>query len=148
MAPERADLATPRAYSSRLQADTERFFLSREVPGEANSLSHIERAAPACAGHALYHLRPVTGQRHQLRLHMLALGAPILGDAFYPTVLRAPGDADDTARPLQLLARQLAFDDPLTGQRRSFQSLRTLKAAADGAGWPPNEHTASGAAQA
>ncbi len=132
-------LAAPRTYSSRLADDDARFFLSREVPGAPNSCSHIERVAAAGPGRALYHLRPVSGQRHQLRLHMLALGAPLLGDAFYPTVLRGPEEADDTQRPLQLLARELAFDDPLTGQRRVFRSRRELLAAPGGAGWPPDD---------
>ena len=136
VAPDVPALASARTYASRLESDAERFFLSREVPGQPNSQSHIERVAAAVAGHALYHLRPVTGQRHQLRLHMLALGAPILGDAFYPTVRHGPEGADDAMRPLQLLARELAFDDPLTGQRRSFRSRLRLQAASEG-GWPP-----------
>ena len=136
VAPDRPELATPRTHASRLVPDAERFFLSREVPGAPNSCSLITRVASAGTGHALYHLRPITGQRHQLRLHMLALGAPILGDAFYPTVLHGPDATDDPARPLQLLARELAFDDPLTGQRRSFRSHRQLQATAGTTGWP------------
>ena len=130
-------LATPRTHTSRLVPDADRFFVSREVPGAPNSCSHVERAASVGSGHALYHLRPITGQRHQLRLHMLSLGAPILGDAFYPKVLRGPGEADDTARPLQLLARELSFDDPISGQRRQFRSGRQLLAATQG--WPKDE---------
>ena len=132
VAPDLPALASPYTHASRLAPDAERFFLSREVPGAPNSCSHIERVAPLSGGQALYALLPITGQRHQLRLHMLALGAPILGDAFYPKVLRGPGEADDTARPLQLLAREVAFDDPLTGQRRVFRSERQLQAARPG----------------
>ena len=128
VAPYRPDLALPCTYRSRLAPDAERFFLSREVAGEPNSETHIERAEPLGA-HALYHLRPVTGQRHQLRLHMMALGVPILGDGFYPEVLRGPGEPDDAENPLQLLARALAFDDPVTGEQRRFSSSLTLRAA-------------------
>ena len=113
------------------------------MPGEPNSCSHIQRVAPVgSAGHALYALRPITGQRHQLRLHMLAMGAPILGDTFYPVVLHGPhSEADDFARPLQLLARELAFEDPLTGQRRVFRSQRQL-VGASGA-WPADADRAA-----
>ena len=139
VAPHRADLALPCTHRSRLEPDAERFFISREVPGEPNSETTIERAAPLGA-HALYRLRPLTGQRHQLRLHMHALGLPILGDAFYPMVRHAAGQADDSARPLQLLARALAFDDPVTGQPRRFESSLHL-AAAQGR-WPLPEAVA------
>ena len=128
VAPHRPDLVLPHTHRSRLAPDAERFFLSREVAGEPNSETHIERAQPLGAD-ALYRLRPVTGQRHQLRLHMMALGVPILGDGFYPEVLRGPGEPDDPENPLQLLARALAFDDPVTGEQRRFSSSLTLRAA-------------------
>ena len=115
------------------EPDPQRFFISREQPGAPNSETHVARAA-VLGKHALYHLRPVSGQRHQLRLHLCALGAPILGDAFYPHVLRGPDAPDDRTRPLQLLARELAFDDPYTGQRRQFTSGLELAAAAQR--WP------------
>ena len=128
VAPHRHGLVLPHTHRSRLAPDAERFFLAREVAGEPNSETHIERAEPLGA-HALYHLRPITGQRHQLRLHMMALGVPILGDGFYPEVLRGPGEPDDAENPLQLLARALAFDDPVTGEQRRFSSSLTLRAA-------------------
>ena len=133
VAPHRADLALPRTHRSRLEPDAERFFISREVPGEPNSETHIERTA-VFGAHALYRLQPVTGRRHQLRLHLHALGVPILGDGFYPTVLRGPGAPDDAERPLQLLARALMFDDPFTGAARRFESTLTL--AASQGRWP------------
>lgn len=133
VAPHRADLALPRTHRSRLEPDAERFFISREVPGEPNSETHIERTA-VFGAHALYLLQPVTGRRHQLRLHLHALGVPILGDGFYPTVLRGPGAPDDAERPLQLLARALMFDDPFTGAARRFESTLTL--AASQGRWP------------
>ena len=57
---------------------------------------------------------------------MNALGLPIVGDQFYPRVLRGPSDAEDFGEPLQLLARSLRFIDPLTGRERHFESRRTL----------------------
>jgi tRNA pseudouridine32 synthase/23S rRNA pseudouridine746 synthase len=55
---------------------------------------------------------------------MASLGAPIINDAFYPVALPCKGD--DFSAPLQLLARSVSFDDPLTGQQRVFTSERTL----------------------
>jgi len=73
---------------------------------------------------ARYVLSPVTGKKHQLRVHMNALGLPILNDRMYPPVAVTPDD--DHASPLQLLAKSIAFDDPVTGQKRYFQSQLTL----------------------
>jgi tRNA pseudouridine32 synthase/23S rRNA pseudouridine746 synthase len=71
-----------------------------------------------------YQLNPLTGQRHQLRLHMAALGLPIRHDGMYPTL--TPESACDVDKPLQLLAKHIAFTDPLSGVRRAFESQRTL----------------------
>lgn len=70
-------------------------------------------------------LRPHSGKMHQLRVHLAALGAGILNDGFYPELL--PEAPDDFARPLQLLARELRFTDPLTGEAREFRSRRVLQ---------------------
>ena len=133
VAAHRPALSFPRLHRSRLAPDPERFFIGREVAGEPDSETHLALAA-VLGEHALYRLRPITGRRHQLRLHMNALGLPILGDAFYPRVLRAPDEADDALRPLQLLARALAFDDPISWERREFTSGRHLAAASGH--WP------------
>lgn len=130
IAPYRPELSLPRTHASRLEPDPDRFFISREVSGTPNSHTRIELAT---ARHSLAHykLYPVTGQRHQLRVHMAALGVPILGDSFYPHVKHGPGESDDTQTPLQLLASHLAFNDPITGQRREFNSglkLRSINA--------------------
>ena len=77
---------------------------------------------------ARYLLKPVTGQRHQLRVHMNALGLPLMNDQFYPEVLRDANEDDDFNAPLQLLARAIAFKDPVTGTSKSFQSSRQLAA--------------------
>lgn len=55
---------------------------------------------------------------------MAALGAPIAGDTLYPALAEAA--ADDHAHPLRLLARELAFDDPLSGAPRRFESRLAL----------------------
>lgn len=73
---------------------------------------------------ARYRLRPATGKRHQLRVHMAALGLPILGDRIYPNLM-GPG-ADERANPLRLLAESIAFRDPTSGEERHFVSRRQL----------------------
>ncbi len=90
------------------------------VPNAVTTIAWLETQAPW----ARYELRPLTGQRHQLRVHMAALGMPILGDRIYPT-LAAEG-TDDPANPLRLLAQQIEFLDPITGQVRRFESQRRL----------------------
>src|SRR5690606_11875912 len=81
----------------------------------------LDRAGPLWR----YALEPVTGRKHQLRVHMAALGAPIEGDRYYPSL--CPQAPDDFTRPLQLLASGLAFADPLAGQPRSFETRRALQ---------------------
>ncbi|MGC2940596.1 pseudouridine synthase [Brevibacterium sp. FAM 24638] len=77
---------------------------------------------------AEYVLEPITGKTHQLRVHMNALGLPILGDPVYPVDVGP--DPYDFTSPLQLLAAEIAFDDPLTGLRRRFKSALELDPAA------------------
>ena len=98
------------------------FMQQAEVPGKANALTHI-RPVQQQGEYALYELRPVTGQRHQLRVHMHALGLPLVNDGIYPTL--TPEGAD-FSKPLQLLARTLAFTDPVTGEARHFESSLSL----------------------
>jgi tRNA pseudouridine32 synthase/23S rRNA pseudouridine746 synthase len=122
LSPALPRLSFPLHRRSRIVAG-EPFFRMREVEGEPNSETVIE-VIECKGGIWRYALRPVTGKKHQLRLHMAALGAPILHDTLYPELAAAA--ADDHRRPLQLLARHLAFDDPLSGQRRNFQSALEL----------------------
>ncbi|WP_234193973.1 pseudouridine synthase [Pseudacidovorax sp. NFM-22] len=110
----------PAVYRSRL-ADV--FMRSETVAGEPNAETAI--AVREVRGDvALLDLAPHTGRKHQLRAHCEALGVPIVGDGIYP-VLRPEG-ADDWQNPLRLLARGIAFDDPVTGEARVFRSALSL----------------------
>jgi tRNA pseudouridine32 synthase/23S rRNA pseudouridine746 synthase len=114
--------SVPEVYRSRL-VDDEHFMRVREEPGEPNSETRIE-VLQVRDGHALLKLSPVTGRKHQLRVHCQALGMPIVNDPIYPVLL--PEGADDFSKPLQLLAKSLSFVDPLSGEVRSFSSPRSL----------------------
>lgn len=96
---------------------------AREVAGEPNSESRIALVERR-GGLGRYRLVPETGRTHQLRVHMNALGLPILHDPIYP-VVRADGP-EDFSRPLQLLARTLEFTDPFTGVAMRFESRSAL----------------------
>ena len=122
IAPWRPGLAFPLLRKTRIVED-EPFFRQREVPGEANSETHVD-VIETRGDSARYALSPVTGKKHQLRVHMNALGMPIFNDRMYPPVQATPDD--DYARPLQLLARSIAFTDPISGQPRRFESLLRL----------------------
>lgn len=115
-------LVFPLTRVSRI-AEAAHFMQQTEVTGEPNARTRIALLEHS-GDLARYELQPVTGHRHQLRVHMNALGLPIVGDGIYP-VLTPEGQTDYT-RPLQLLARSVAFTDPLSGQARSFESLRRL----------------------
>ena len=128
-APVRQDLALPLLRKSRLQEREDAFMQMQEVPGEPNAETEI-RLLAQYGQLGRYELRPRTGQKHQLRVHMNALGLPILGDRIYPKLL--PEEAQpDYSRPLQLLARSLDFTDPCTGQPRHFESRLRLAKLAD-----------------
>ena len=60
-------------------------------------------------------LEPVTGRSHQLRVHLQALGHPILGDALY-----APADINCRAPRLLLHASALTLSHPVSGERLAF----------------------------
>jgi tRNA pseudouridine32 synthase/23S rRNA pseudouridine746 synthase len=117
--------SVPDTYRSRL-VDDEHFMRMKEAPGEPNAETRLA-VQETLAERALLRLSPVTGRKHQLRVHCMALGMPIENDPIYPTLL--PADSDDFDKPLQLLAKSVAFQDPVTGDLRSFTSPRSLSLA-------------------
>lgn len=122
LAPPLPEVEFPLTRKTRL-VEGEPFFRMCEAEGAPNTetrIEVIERGAKLWR----YALYPVTGKKHQLRVHLAALGAGIQHDDFYPQ-LQARDD-HDFSRPLQLLAQGLAFTDPLTGEARSFTSQRRL----------------------
>lgn len=122
IAPPRPALPMPLVHRSHLRTG-EPFFRMCEADGAPNSETRIE-VIERSEGAWRYRLQPVTGRKHQLRVHMAALGAPIVNDILYPDMsMRAP---DDFSRPLQLLAKALRFNDPMDGQPRSFESRHML----------------------
>ncbi|RPA56098.1 pseudouridine synthase [Shewanella vesiculosa] len=93
-------------------------FTMQVIEGEANS--HSEISLVAVKGDlGLFELSPITGKTHQLRVHMLSLGMPIINDRFYPVL--QPKGPDNFDKPLQLLAKRLRFIDPVSGIEQDFQ---------------------------
>jgi len=110
----------------------EPWYRQRIVEGRINAITDIE-IVDSDKGVGRFRLFPKTGKKHQLRVHMTSIGCPIVGDVFYPVIrgkeppLPPPCQEGDRADPpLQLLARRLAFVDPLTGASHSFTSTRML----------------------
>ena len=123
IAPVNPALQFPMTRRSRIVTGTP-FFRMQEEEGEINAETRIEMIDRR-GEIATYRLQAITGKQHQLRVHMAALQMPIQNDDFYPDALPCKGD--DFSRPLKLLARSLAFDDPLSGERRTYASNRTLE---------------------
>jgi tRNA pseudouridine32 synthase / 23S rRNA pseudouridine746 synthase len=94
-----------------------------------NSETHIELLQmvdhPNAGPLGRYKLRALTGQKHQLRVHMAMLGLPLYGERMYP-VFHPPDDPPDYTHPLRLLAQQLMFTCPLSGATHTFRSQRQL----------------------
>ena len=122
IAPWRRELRFPLVRISRI-VEGEPFFRQCEVPGTPNSETHIELLETKdLLGRN--RLNPVTGKKHQLRVHMDALGLPILNDRVYPP--RTPTPDDDYRFALQLLAQSIAFTDPVSAQPREFKTRLSL----------------------
>jgi tRNA pseudouridine32 synthase/23S rRNA pseudouridine746 synthase len=124
-----ADNAVLREYAAVARVTSkphEREWLveNRLVPGEpwyrmaiadgpANARTAIELVSLE-AERGIFRLVPSSGKKHQLRVHMMSLGFPILNDPLYPDVVAV--ERDDYSSPLQLVARRLAWRDPVTGR--------------------------------
>jgi tRNA pseudouridine32 synthase/23S rRNA pseudouridine746 synthase len=120
-------LAFPLERRTRVERG-EPFFRMREADGEPNAVTRIDVLDRADdASYWRYRLSPVSGRKHQLRVQMAALGAPIANDPLYPELRDT---SDDPARPLALLAYALAFRDPCDGAERRFVSTRSVEAPA------------------
>ena len=114
----------PLLYQSRLE-ESEHFLQMIEVEGESNTdtlLDIISENRPW----AKYRLTPGSGKKHQLRCHLNALDIPIKDDQIYPTLTPYQEYDLDISRPLQLLAKEISFLDPITKTQRVFVSKRVL----------------------
>lgn len=107
---------------SRL-VDGEPWFRTKTVPGVVNARSRITLTAFS-NNRAHFLLYPLTGKKHQLRVHMSELGFSISNDRYYPELL--PKQEDDLDNPLQLIARRVNFKDPVSGKEMEFESEREL----------------------
>lgn len=122
LAPTRTDLIYPYPVSSRMVRG-EKFYLTQEIEGEPNAFTTVELIENR-GKYSLYRLTPQTGKKHQLRVHMMSLGMPLLNDALYPVDL--PAQSEDYEKPLKLLAKRIEFADPISSGMRSFESTQTL----------------------
>jgi 23S rRNA pseudouridine1911/1915/1917 synthase len=103
----------PRSRSGRIEAPigrdrdvATRVSLNTDVPRHAVTHFEVERLWPS---HALLRVRLETGRMHQIRVHLAAIGLPVVGDAVY-------GAADPALGRQFLHAARLAFPHPFTGQ--------------------------------
>lgn len=113
-----ADLQFPYSLSLRMDKG-EPFYTMQVVDGEINSHTDIDVLEHNSLW-AKYLLKPSTGKQHQLRVHLNWLNIPIKNDPFYP-VVQHKNDADFT-QPLQLLAKEIDFEDPIIGVNFHFRS--------------------------
>ena len=114
----------PMTYQSRLK-ESEHFLQMMEVEGEPNTDTLIEIITQNKSW-AKYRLIPGSGKKHQLRCHLNALGIPIKDDQIYPILTPYQEYDLDLSKPLQLLAKEISFLDPITNTPREFMSQRVL----------------------
>ncbi len=129
-----ADVSPGTVWRSRMEK-TPGELQGRIVEGEVNAITEVGGVepvdkAPYEAIHgslpeiAKYTLKPQTGKTHQLRLHMLQAGIPIIGDPIYPVIF--PAEAEDMRIPMHLTATHISFVDPFTARPREFSSQLPL----------------------
>lgn len=116
-------LEFPRRVTGRIEKRRGRL-QAEVVDGEPNAETLVELVETR-GQYGLYRLTPATGRTHQLRVHLAALGLPILGDPLYPEILDV--DADDFTMPLRLVARRLSFIDPIDRTSRDYTSRFALR---------------------
>lgn len=127
----RPDLRLPRVVESHIvkqRGVMQAWELPDETPNSRTLVELLEVGGhdPDGVGPwARYRLSPHTGRTHQLRLHLNSLGIPIRHDPLYPIDIDKP--IDDFTDPLQLLACELNFTDPIEGSERRFCSLQRLE---------------------
>lgn len=129
LAPVHPGLAFPVTVRNHLIARPGQWQAEVRPDAEPNAETLVEVEA-VLGDMAVYRLAPRTGRTHQLRMHMLGLGIPISGDPLYPVVRDV--STDDFSTPLQLLASEVSFTDPVDGARRHFESVRRLPLSSDG----------------
>lgn len=125
LAPDSLDTELPHTWhiENHIRKSKPAFIMMQQQDKEANARSEITLIERHGAT-GLFELQPYTGKTHQLRLHMLSLGMPILHDKYYPDL--QPKQPPQFDKPLQLLARTLSFTDPVTGKVYHFCSDRQL----------------------
>lgn len=123
LAPWRAELTAPVTVRNHLRK-RRGLWQAEVVPGAPINAETLIEVESRHGDLAVYRLTPRTGRTHQLRVHLHGLGIPILDDPLYPVVRDV--SIDDFSRPLQLLASELAFTDPIDGLARRFVSSRRL----------------------
>ena len=123
MAPFNPGFEFPCTVTSRIEK--RRGHLQAEVVDGVPNAETLVELVESRGDYARYRLTPTTGKTHQLRVQLAALGLPILGDPLYPRVLDVA--ADDFTTPLQLVARRLAFTDPVDQTPRAYTSRLALE---------------------
>jgi 23S rRNA pseudouridine1911/1915/1917 synthase len=107
------DLAQDRfTVDAPIGRDTHHRVKMAVVSGGKHAVTHVKKLRRLEAGTLLV-ARLETGRTHQIRVHLHAVGHPVLGDRLY-----APKEWQ--AGPIQLHAAYLAFEHPLSGERVQF----------------------------
>jgi tRNA pseudouridine32 synthase/23S rRNA pseudouridine746 synthase len=129
LAPWRSELTSPLRVRNHIRKERGEW-RAEVVPGAPVNAETVIELESRQGDLAVYRLTPLTGRTHQLRLHLHGLGIPIVNDPLYPDVREI--SVDDFSRPLQLVANELEFTDPLDGTVRRYASARRLPVAPEG----------------